>query len=351
MANRTNATPSKSGSTLSRPLRRLLYVYGLFFSTACSTHPDTNQLLHDLSGATMGTTYSVRYAGDSVAHLKVSIDSLLLRVNQSLSTYMPDSRISILNQSVAGSPIDAHLRINFLKSIEVNERSGGAFDPTVGPLTEVWGFGSSAMLNIPDSSTIDSIHVYVGMQNFSLSGDTLKKLHPRARLDMSAIAKGYGVDQVAEYLISRGIRNFIVEIGGEVRANGNKSKEKPWTVGIEKPQSGAGRIVQRALPLGNRSMATSGNYRNFKVIGGRKIVHTLNPKTGYPIENNLLSASVLAADCMTADAWATAFMVMGFEKARQLSGELKDIDVVFIYRDSKQEIHEYSSSRLQLDSQ
>jgi thiamine biosynthesis lipoprotein len=185
------------------------------------------------------------------------------------------------------------------------------------------------------------------MNNFRLTGDSLQKIHPKARLDMSAIAKGYGVDQVAEYMLSRGIRNLIVEIGGEVRAYGTKSPGKPWTVGIEKPQSGAGRLVQRALPLGNRSMATSGNYRNFKEIDGRKIVHTLNPRTGYPVENDLLSASVLANDCMTADAWATAFMVMGYEKARQKSSELKDIDVVFIYTDANQEIREYCSPNLQ----
>ena len=326
-------------------------ISGFILLTACSTSPDPDDPLHDFSGKTMGTTYSVRYSGDSVALLQVGIDSLLRRVNESLSTYISSSRISVLNQSQNGSPIDAHLRVNFLKSLEINEQSGGAFDPSVGPLTEVWGFGYSQKTELPDSSTVDSIRAFVGLKNFQLLGDSLIKLHPKARLDMSAIAKGYGVDQVATYLLSRQIQNFIVEIGGEVRAHGRKSKAKSWMVGIEKPQSGAGRIVQRALPISNRSMATSGNYRNFKEIGGRKIVHTLSPQTGYPIENDLLSATVLAEDCMTADAWATAFMVMGFERARQKCGELKGIDVVFIYSDSNNEIHEYSSPGMGSDNQ
>lgn len=300
--------------------------------------------IHALEGATMGTTYTVQYSGDSVAGLKPGIDSVLREVNQSLSTYIPTARISQINQSPTGAPMDAHLRINFLKSLEVHRESGGAFDPTVGPLTELWGFGASRVTTLPDSAVIDSVCRYVGMANFIHRGDSLLKAHPMARLDMSALAKGYGVDQVAEYLLRRGVGNFIVEIGGEVRAQGEKGAGDPWTVGIEKPQSGAGRVVQVALPLVNRSMATSGNYRNFKQVGGRKIVHTLNPKTGYPEVNDLLSASVIAPDCMTADAWATAFMVMGFEAAKKKSGELTDIEVVFLYLDQNNEIQEYYSA-------
>ncbi|MBM3918541.1 MAG: FAD:protein FMN transferase [Sphingomonadales bacterium] len=344
MSNKMNSKSNQKGMHTIANGAQVMFIFSLWLSMGCFGDGSGNLQLHDLTGATMGTSYFVRYTGDSVWGLQSSIDSVLLQVNQSLSTYIPDSRISRVNQSPVGGKVDGHLRVNFLKSVEINRQSGGAFDPTVGPLTEVWGFGAAKSLKLPDSSTIDSIRPYVGMAIFSLKGDSLLKVHPKARLDMSALAKGYGVDQVAEYLLGRGIQNFVVEIGGEVRAQGNKSKGNPWTVGIEKPQSGAGRIVQRTLLLSNRSMATSGNYRNFKEVWGRKIVHTLNPDTGYPIENDLLSASVLAEDCMTADAWATAFMVMGFEKARKKSGELKGIDVVFLYLDSNHDIQEYSSS-------
>jgi len=326
-----------------KTMNLLLLIGGFMTITSCSNGEGDGQPLHDLTGATMGTTYSVRYAGDSVAQLQKSIDSLLQKVNESLSTYIPHSLISKLNQSLHGGIVDAHLRTNFIQSLEINHQSEGAFDPSVGPLTEVWGFGTKQTHKLPDSSTIDSIRTYIGLHNFKLTADSILKFHPKAQLDMSAIAKGYGVDQVAAYLMSRHIRNFIVEIGGEVRAQGSKSPDRPWTVGIEKPQSGSERMVHRALPIINRSMATSGNYRNFKEIGGRKVVHTLSPHTAYPIESDLLSASVLAEDCMSADAWATAFMVMGFEKARRKSGELKGIDVVFIYVDSNNVIHEYSS--------
>jgi thiamine biosynthesis lipoprotein len=313
---------------------------------ACSTPKDQ---IHKFSGATMGTTYNVVYAGEMQALLQAGVDSVLLVVNASLSTYIPTSNISLINQAEKSAWADAMLQVNFHKSMEIWKQSESAFDPTVGPLVNAWGFGFQKMQGEIDSARIDSLLTLVGFEQVQLLNDTLYKAQPGIILDFSAIAKGYGVDAVARYLESQGVKNYIVEIGGELRAAGEKAPGFKWIAGIEKPindQTGQQREVQMTLPLADKSMATSGNYRNFYEKEGRKYAHTIHPKTGYPSESNLLSASVIANDCMTADGYATAFMVMGFEAARTLVEATDELEAVFLYSDSTGAVQEYISPGL-----
>jgi len=317
------------------------------FLAACTN--ESQKSLQKLEGATMGTTYHIVYAGDLVSDLQAGVDSVLTAVNASLSTYIPTSTISVINQSQSGALLDEPMRVNFLKSAEVWLKSKGAFDPTVGPLVNAWGFGFQKMVGEVDSALIDSLKQFVGWEKLRISGDSLLKA-PGVIVDFSAIAKGYGVDRVALYLESKGIQNYIVEIGGELRAAGEKAKGFDWIAGIEKPiedQSGTQRAVQLSLPLKDRSMATSGNYRNFYEVDGKKYAHTIHPKTGYPAFSNLLSASVVANDCMTADAFATACMVMGFEAAKELIEREEALEAVLIYSDNQGKLQQYISPGLQ----
>jgi FAD:protein FMN transferase len=313
---------------------------------ACSSPKDQ---LHKFSGATMGTTYNVVYAGEAQERLQAGVDSVLLVVNASLSTYIPTSTISLINQAEKSAWADAMVQVNFQKSLEIWKHSEGAFDPTVGPLVNAWGFGFQKMQGEIDSALIDSLRLMVGFEQVQLQGDTIYKAQPGIILDFSAIAKGYGVDAVALYLESQGVKNYIVEIGGELRAAGEKAPSFKWIAGIEKPiedQLGQQRELQMTVPLADKSMATSGNYRNFYEKDGKKYAHTIHPKTGYPSESNLLSASVIANDCMTADGYATAFMVMGFEAARALVEASEELEAVFLYSDSTGALQEYISPGL-----
>lgn len=326
---------------------------GLYFLLALvlvSCEQSAKDELHKFNGPTMGTTYQVVYAGDEVADLQAGVDSVLQVVNASLSTYIPTSTISKINQSTSGAPMDAMMRTNFLKSAEVWLKTDGAFDPTVGPLVNAWGFGFQKMAGEVDSALIDSLRAFVGWEKLSISGDSLLKALPGVVVDFSALAKGFGVDEVGRYLESRGVKNYIVEIGGELRAAGKKAKGFSWMAGIEKPiddASGAEKVLQFTLPLDDRSLATSGNYRNFYIENGRKYAHTIHPKTGYPALSNLLSATIVADDCMTADAFATACMVLGFDAAKALVEREDALEGVLIYSDEAGNLKQYISPGLQ----
>lgn len=327
------------------------FVYLLLFSSVLVSCGETaKDSLHKFNGPTMGTTYQVVYAGEEVTDLQAGVDSVLEVVNASLSTYMPTSTISKVNQSATGAPMDAMMRINFLKAAEVWLKTDGAFDPTVGPLVNAWGFGFKKMAAKVDSALIDSLLALVGWEKLRISGDSLLKALPGVTVDFSALAKGYGVDEVGRYLESRGIANYIVEIGGELRAAGKKAKGFSWMAGIEKPlddQTGNAKVLAYTLPLDDKSMATSGDYRNFYIENGRKYAHTIHPKTGYPAASNLLSASVVAGDCMTADAFATACMVMGFEASKSLIEKEEGLEAVLIYSDASGALKQYVSPGLQ----
>jgi thiamine biosynthesis lipoprotein len=299
-----------------------------------------------LEGKTMGTTYHVTYFDSAGADYQRAIDSLLDALNDEVSTYIPTSFISKFNQSKSGIPligsdgksIAPHFQLNFEKSIQINRESEGAFDPTVMPLVNYWGFGYTPREHLKvDSAAIDSlVKHFVGFEKVSLvtegKSKFLQKTAPGIQLDFSAIAKGYGVDAVGLLLESKGVRSYLVEIGGEVRARGTNNQSKPWTVGINLPlEEAAPDEFQTAIQLPDLSIATSGNYRNYHEIAGIKVSHTLNPVVGFPERSNLLSASILAPDCMSADGYATACMVLGLDKGFALIENTPDTEGYFIF--------------------
>lgn len=299
-----------------------------------------------LSGKTMGTTYNVTYLDEESRDLQSSIDSLLIIFNESLSTYIPDSEISRFN---LGDTLDFNLPylLPILQESKiVFENTDGAFDPTVGPLSNIWGFGPGGP-ELKDSLDIKNLLASVGFSKIEFDQKQLRKKVSGVYLDFSAIAKGYGSDVVADFLKSKGIENYLVEIGGELVAKGMNEKGELWKVGVNRPEESANASdLISIIALQDRGMATSGNYRNYYVRDSVKISHTINPATGYPVTHTLLSATVLAENCMTADAYATAMMVMGKDRAIALDSALSEIEVFLIYDDGNGGFKTFASESL-----
>ena len=291
----------------------------------------------NFAGFIQGTTYRITYESRNGEHYQVLIDSLLKDIDNSLSIYEPNSIISRFNRNEAGTMADDLFIEVFNKSVEVNQKTGGAFDITVGPIVNALGFGSEDTLDV-DSTLIDSLKTYVGMEKVALKEGKLIKADDHVKLDVNALAQGYSVDLVAEFLEGKKIKNYLVEIGGEVRARGKNERNQTWRIGIDKPVEGnmiPGADLQAIIRLSNRSLATSGNYRKFYTKNGIKFVHTIDPATGYPVVSNLLSATVTAGDCMTADAYATALMVKGVQESIVFLDENDFIDAYLIYSDDQ----------------
>ena len=281
-------------------------------------------------GKIYGTYYHISYAGTD--DLQAELQEQMELVNASLSMFNSRSVISAINRNESDST-DRLFRRMFQMALKINEVTAGAFDITVGPLVNAWGFGFKRTA-FPDSLRIDSILRFVGMNKLELKDNRLLKQFPEITLDASSIAKGLGVDLAAEYLESQGIENYMVEIGGEVRVKVISSKKRPWRIGIDRPEddvTAADQQLQMILGLTSGALATSGNYRNFYIHEGKKYAHTLNPKTGYPVQTEVLSASVYAASCMEADAYATAFMVLGLQQAKEIIETQPQLEGCFIY--------------------
>jgi FAD:protein FMN transferase len=301
-----------------------------------------------ISGAAQGTTYHITYFSESNVSYKKEIDSLLGIIDLSLSTYIPNSIISRINNNDSGVITDGYFQQVFNKSIEISKNTGGLFDVTVAQLINAWGFGPGRKMNM-DSLVVDSLRKFTGYQLVRLEGNRLIKEKPAVKLDFNAIAQGYTVDVLAEFLEQKGIMNYLVELGGEVKAKGRKDNDSYWTVGIDEPNETYtdGRPLQAVIELRNNALATSGNYRKYIEENGKKYTHIINPKTGYPSKHHLLSATVIASDCMTADAYATAFMVMGLEASKKFLSEHKqlNLEVYFIY-DENGRWKTYASGRV-----
>ena len=284
---------------------------------------------HTDRGFIFGTYYNICYK--SKDNLQQKIDSTLKSVDNSLSPFNKRSVITAINENRDTTP-DAQFIEVFTLAQEISATTNGAFDITVAPLVNAWGFGFKQG-TIVDSLTVDSLLQFVGYKSIRLSDNKIIKQQPQTMLDCSAIAKGYGCDRVARMLECYGIEDYMVEIGGEVVAKGKNDKSKQWSIGISKPtedKSGTINEIQEILRISGKSVATSGNYRNYRYEDGRKLSHTIDPRTGYPVAHTLLSATVIANDCATADAYATAFMVMGIDKAMEICKD-KGIDAYFIY--------------------
>ncbi|MDA9121432.1 FAD:protein FMN transferase, partial [bacterium] len=312
-------------------MRNTVIIAALFVLVACSS-----QVRKEATGFTQGTTYSVIYFNGG-QDLQYQIDSLLLSFDRVLSTYQESSYISKWNRNQHSSLKQPQLFKEVLKrALNISEFSSGAFDITVSPLMKYW-FENDWKVSQMDSAKVDSLMQFVGMKSVVLDGQDYEKTNPQTQLDVNAIAQGYSVDVLARYLESLGIFNYLVEIGGEVRTNGTKANEENWKVGIDVPKerSSENRELAMSVDLSNKALATSGNYRKFVEIDGVKYGHSLNPNTGYPATTDVLSATIIADDCMTADALATACMVMGFDDSKKLLLEQSDFEGVLIYSDSE----------------
>ena len=285
-------------------------------------------------GMVFGTIYHITYQSDT--NYQKEIEAELQKVDHSLSPFNKTSIISCVNRNEKVK-VDEMFSEVFQLAEKISGDTDGAFDITVAPMVNAWGFGFKTG-NPPTKQTIDSLRAIVGFNTVSLQDGYVIKKNPKTMLDCSAIAKGYGTDVVARFLKKKGVQNFMVEIGGEIVVNGNSEKLQPWRIGINKPTDDSlntSQAIQDVVSVSNIAMATSGNYRNFYYKNGKKYAHTIDPKTGYPVQHNILSATVFADDCATADAYATSFMVLGLDGAKKILEKHPELCAYLIYSDQK----------------
>lgn len=305
-------------------------------ATACAPAPEPL----GFEGLTMGTAYSVRLSALppelALAEVAALVDAELAAVNRAMSTYDPQSELSVFNarNTTDWTPVGSALAEVVAKAQRIAALTGGAFDVTAGPLVDLWGFGPGrGDGNAPDAEAIAAVRERVGyaMLEVRTEPPALRKARGDLAVDLSAIAKGYGVDRVATRLDRLGITAYLVEIGGELRTRGRRPDGRAWQVGVERPDSN-GRAAGQVLPLTDGALATSGDYRNFFTDAGRRYSHIIDPRTGATAQHDLASVTVLADDCMTADGWATALSVLGPERGLDLAREL-GLAALFVLRD------------------
>ncbi|TVZ53005.1 FAD:protein FMN transferase [Dokdonia sp. Hel_I_53] len=305
----------------------------IFFS--CNQKRTSDEIT--ISGQAFGTFYSVIYfgKGNEAPRIQKGVDSVIYKVNKSMSTYIPASDISKINRGDSTVVVDDMFIDVFTLSRKLYKATSGYFDPTVGTLRNAYGFGDTEAIRIMDSTKLDSLMRYVGWDKVILNEDhTITKRSPEIYFDFNAVAKGYGVDRIAVYLKSKGFENFLIDIGGEIVASGiNYNKNKQWIVGVEGIDSNVlNRSAIASVRLANKAMAGSGNYRKNRVdeITGKEYVHTINPLTGSAEKSDVLSATIIANDCATADAWATACMAMGLQRSIEALKN-HDVEAYLIY--------------------
>ena len=317
-------------------MKRIIYIIvaiGLVALAMCRTKEAETQVLsyHKLEGTVFHTIYHITYQGERDYHDEIK--QLFKEFDGSLSMFNDTSIITRMNNCDTSVVANRYFRHVFTKAMEVSEATGGAFDITVAPLVNLWGFGFKNSDNVSQAA-IDSILQFVGYKTVHLDEEGhLHKDDPRTIMDASSIAKGYMSDVVADFLREQGVENYMVEIGGEVALNGVNPKGSRWSIGINKPTDDSTQVnseLQDILYMSKGGVATSGNYRNFYYKDGKKYAHTIDPHTGYPIQQDILSSTVIARDCMTADAYATAFMVLGKEKAMEVLAKDTTLMAYFI---------------------
>ena len=317
-------------------MKKIIYIIvaiGLVALAMCRTKEAETKVLsyHKLEGTVFHTIYHITYQGERDYHDEIK--QLFKEFDGSLSMFNDTSIITRMNNCDTSVVANRYFRHVFTKAMEVSEATGGAFDITVAPLVNLWGFGFKNSDNVSQAA-IDSILQFVGYKTVHLDEEGhLHKDDPRTIMDASSIAKGYMSDVVADFLREQGVENYMVEIGGEVALNGVNPKGSRWSIGINKPTDDSTQVnseLQDILYMSEGGVATSGNYRNFYYKDGKKYAHTIDPHTGYPIQQDILSSTVIARDCMTADAYATAFMVLGKEKAMEVLAKDTTLMAYFI---------------------
>ena len=320
-------------------MRHFLFTLLLLIVFSCKQDQKNTKLTGDV----FGTTYSIQYYSEENDDFQQQIDSLFYVINKSMSTYQTNSDISRINRNETVE-IDEHFKKVFSASQVIYEATEGVFDPTIGVLVNAWDFGPEGKIISLDSLKIDSLMLSVGLNKVKLVDNTIIKENTNTFIDFNAIAKGYGVDVIADFLESKNIENYIVEIGGEIRCKGtNIEKQKPWKVGVEMPHFDGTQSIMKAISLHNESMATSGTYRKFKTDSlGNRYSHIIDTKTGYPSKTNLLSISVITSNCMTADGYATAFKAMGIEKVKDFLKTHPELKVFLIFENENKELETLS---------
>ncbi len=313
----------------------------LFCSIVCvlfiSCQQESKSSFQTVQGNAFGTTFSVQYIAEETFDFSTSYDSIVQVINTSMSTYIPNSDISRINIGDTTVVVDDHFKTVFETSRAIHKATAGVFDPTIGILVNAWDFGPKGKLKQLDSLRIDSLLQTVGFAKVTLKGDRIHKEYPNTFIDFNALAKGYAVDVFAAFLETKGIVNYLVEIGGEIRGKGkNTLKNKPWRIGVEDPNFDENQSYSKVVHLKDEAMATSGSYRKYKIdTAGHRYAHIIDPKTGYPHRSNLLSVSVLASTCMEADAYATAFMAMGVVKSVAFLKQHPELKAYFIYESGR----------------
>ncbi|MEI6123205.1 MAG: FAD:protein FMN transferase [Bacteroidota bacterium] len=315
-------------------MKKTLWISVLLCAMFAACKPHQTRLVV-YNGQTQGGTFHMKYyAGADSLAIQQSIDSLLRVISSTASVFDSTSIISKVNNN---QPVELnqHFINLFNKAVEVSKASQGCFDFTVGPLVRAWGFWRKKGIN-PTPKQVDSLRAFVGYQTVKIENGKVIKQFPQSMLDFNAIAQGYTVDVLCDYLMSRNCNDFVVEVGGEVRAHGFKNKTENWLVGIEKPaiDPNDNQTIQEKVTLKNKAMATSGNYRKFFIKDGKKYPHSINPFTGYPVTHSMLSVTVLANDCTTADAYGTVFMVLGLQKSKEFIKTHPGFEAYYIYADS-----------------
>lgn len=330
-----------------------LYMCIAFLMTSCVNKPK-DVIMRANTGFALGTTYTIQYEIENEKQdFQEDIENVFHIVNKSMSAYIPTSDISRINRGEEGVVVDDYFKEVYEFSREVYQKTDGYFDPSVGALVNAWGFGPEKPINNLTGKQVDSIMEFTGFDKVSLSPDRkISKAHPSVTFDFNALGKGYAIDLIGKMFDEKGINNYIIEVGGEILTKGKNTKRvQPWTVAIDSPvqDDDAERQYMEYIFLENKAMATSGNYRKFRIDPetGDHYVHILNAKTGYPMKNNVLSVSVIADNCMKADAYATAFMVMPYEKTKKLLSELEDVDAYVVSRDQFGNIQKYVTKGFQ----
>jgi thiamine biosynthesis lipoprotein len=312
-------------------MRKLLFCLAVILVIAsCNQNKPRNYTKID--GFAQGTTYSITYFDSLNRNFAIPVEEILEKIDSSMSVYRENSIINAFNQCEKSCEIDSLLAEVVKLSQEFNTQTYGAFDITVGPLVKTWGFHSK-LGEVPNDETIYKLLQYVGPTMIRLNGTSLEKTFPEVTIDVNAIAQGFTVDVLAHFFEREGIKNYLVELGGEVRSLGRNPRGEKWLVGVDKPEDNAlsGENVQVIITLSGESLVTSGNYRKFFIKEGVKYSHTIDPSTGYPVTHTLLSATVIAKTASQADALATAFMVMGVEGTKLWVKQNTDIDAYLIY--------------------
>ncbi len=324
-------------------MKHLLFTLTFLSFIACNTSPE-KKAPNEVKGYAQGTTYQILYLDNR--NFQRSVDSILIAIDNSLSTYNKRSLITNFNQADSVLEVDAYFIDVFNMAKEVYTATEGAFNPTVTHLVNAWGFGFENTEKT-DSNSIDSLLKLVDFDGISIQKNKVIKNRKELMLDFNAIAQGYTVDVLADFFDEKNVKNYMIEVGGEIIAKGKNAEKKSWRIGIDKPlENQEERVLEAVINLENAALATSGNYRKFYEKDGVKYSHTINPVTGYPVRHTLLSATVVADNCALADAYATAFMVVGLEKSKEILKANPKLEALLIYANEDGSLSSYSTPTL-----